>query len=60
MDVNNSWWVSELQVADCKKGWPHPEWKDAMQKWYSWLQEMKKKDEEKREHNVNTKSFSIG
>ena len=47
MDANDSWWVSELLGADCKKkAWLHPEWEDTLQIWCSWSQEMKKKDEE--------------
>ena len=26
MDANNSWWVSGLLAADCKKAWLHREW----------------------------------
>ena len=37
MDVNNSWWVSELLALDYIKGWFHPEWEDTMQQWCSWL-----------------------
>ena len=44
----NKWWVSDLVVADCEKAWIHTGWEDAMQKWYNWLEEMKKKDEKEK------------
>ena len=28
--------------------WLQPTWEDTLQRWYNWLYEMKKKDEEKR------------
>ena len=31
-----------------KKAWLHPGWEDTMLRWFSWLYEVKKKDEEKR------------
>ena len=41
--------VSDLLAADCKKVRLHPEWEDKVQRWYGCsLQDMKKKDEEKR------------
>ena len=46
MDAHNRWWVAEL-LADCEKAWLHPEEEETMQKWYVWLEEMKKKDERK-------------
>ena len=45
--ANNSWWVSELLAADCKKSVAPPRM-DTMLRWLSWLYEVKKKDEEKR------------
>ena len=45
MDAENRWWVSELLAADCEKAWIHTGWEDTMQKWYKWLEEMRKKDE---------------
>ena len=45
MDAKNRWWVSELLAADCEKAWIHTGWEDTMQKWYKWLDEMKKRDE---------------
>ena len=48
MGANNSWWFSELLAGDCKNAWFHPECEDTMRRWYNWLNEMKKKDEEKR------------
>ena len=43
--ANTSWWVSELLAADCEKAWLHAGLEDTVQKWYDWLEEMKKKDE---------------
>ena len=48
MGAKNIWWFSELLAGDCKNAWFHPEWEDTMRRWYNWLNEMKKKDEEKR------------
>ena len=45
MDAKNRWWVSELLAKDCEKAWTHTGWEDTMQKWYQWLDRMKKKDE---------------
>ena len=45
MDAENRWWVSELLAADCETAWIHAECQDTMQKWYEWLEEMKKRDE---------------
>ena len=45
MDAKNRWWVSELLAKDCEKAWTHTGWEDTMQKWYGWLEHMKKKDE---------------
>ena len=45
MDAENRWWVSELLAADFQKAWIHTGWEDTVQKWYNWLEEMKKKDE---------------
>ena len=39
--------LTDLLAADCEKAWIHPGWEDTMQKWYEWLEEMKKKDEKK-------------
>ena len=44
MDAKNRWWVSELLAKDCGKAWTHTGWEDTMQKWYEWLEHMKKKD----------------
>ena len=44
MDAESRLWVSELLAADCEKVWIHPGWKDTLQKWYNWWEEMKKKD----------------
>ena len=45
MDAENRWWVSELLVADCEKVWIHTGRQDILQKWYKWLEEMKKRDD---------------
>ena len=45
MNAKNRWWVAEIWAADCEKAWIHTGWEDTMQKWYNWLEEMKKKDE---------------
>ena len=45
MDAKNRRWVAELLAKDCDKVWTHTGWKDTMQKWYAWLENMKKKDE---------------
>ena len=47
-DAKNRRWVTELLVADCEKAWSHPGWEDIMQKWYEWLEEVKKKDEKEK------------
>ena len=38
-------WVTELLAADTENAWIDAGWEGAMQKWYKWLEEMKKKDE---------------
>ena len=48
MDAQNRWWVTELLAADCERAWIHPGWEITMQKWYEWLEEMKKKDEKEK------------
>ena len=45
MDAKNRWWVSELLAKECEKAWTHTGWDDTVQKWYEWLEHMKKKDE---------------
>ena len=34
------------KAADCGKAWIHTGWEDTMQKWYKWLEEKKKRDDE--------------
>ena len=46
MDATDSWWVSQLLAADCKKS-VAPPMMDTVRRWYDRLYEMKKKDEEK-------------
>ena len=48
MDAWNRWWVSELLATDCEKAWIHTGWEDTMQKWYHWLEDMKKNDEKEK------------
>ena len=48
MDAESRWWVTELLAADCEKAWIHPGWEDTMQKWYEWLEKMKKDDEKEK------------
>ena len=45
MEAENRWWVSELLGTDCEKAWTHTGWEDTLQKWFYWLEEMKKKDD---------------
>ena len=45
VDAKNRWWVSEWLAKDCEKAWTHTGWEDTMQKWYAWLDHMKKKAE---------------
>ena len=47
-DAKNRWWVSELLAKDCDEAWIHTGWEDTMQKWYEWLEHMKKKDEKEK------------
>ena len=42
MDTENRWWVAELLAADCEKAWIHPGKEETMQKFYVWLEKMKK------------------
>ena len=45
MDAKNRWCVSELLAKDFEKAWTYTGWENTMQKWYEWLEHMKKKDE---------------
>ena len=45
MGAENRWWVAELLAEICEKAWTHTGWEDTKQKWYEWLEHMKKKDE---------------
>ena len=33
-----------MLAKDCEKAWTHTGWEDTMQKWYEWLEYMKKED----------------
>ena len=48
MDAENRWSVAELLAADCEKAWLHPGEEEAMQKWYVWLETLKKEDEKRK------------
>ena len=48
MDAKNCWWVAELLAKDCEQAWARTGWEDTMQKWYEWLEQMKKKDEKEK------------
>ena len=48
MYAENRWWVSELLAKDCENAWTHTGWEDTVQKWYKWLDEMKKRDEKRK------------
>ena len=45
MGAKNRWWVSELLAKDCERAWTDTGCEETMQKWYEWLEHMKKKDE---------------
>ena len=53
MDAKNRRWVSELLAKNCEKAWIHTRWEETAQKWYEWLESMKKKDEEKWERCIS-------
>ena len=55
MDAESRWWVCELLAADCGKAWMHPGWEDMMQKWYEWLEKMKKVEKGKVEERHQQK-----
>ena len=46
MDAKDRWWVAEILATDCEKVWIHTGCEDTMQKWYEWLEYMKRKDGE--------------
>ena len=45
--------VSELSAADCEKAWIHTGCEGTMQKWYEWLEGMKKQDERERSEEMH-------
>ena len=56
MDAKNHRWLLELLAKDCDKAWTHTGWEDTMQKWYEWLEHLKKKDvKEKWRRCINEK-----
>ena len=42
-------------AADCEKAWIHTGWEETMQKWYHWLEDMKKKDEKGKMEEMHQK-----
>ena len=53
MDAESGWWVTELLAADCEKVWTHAGWENTMQKWYTWLEKMKKKDDKEKMKEIH-------
>ena len=45
-------------AADCEKAWIHTGWEDTMQKWYNWLEEMKKKDEKEKMEEMHKRKMA--
>ena len=60
MDAESRWWVSELLAADCEKAWIHPGEEDTMQKWYGWLEEMRKNDEKGKKEEIHQQKVAQG
>ena len=55
MDAENRWWAAELLAAYCEKAWIHTGWGDIVQKWFQWLEDMKKKDEKENMEEMHQK-----
>ena len=53
MDAKNRWSVAKLLAKDCEKSWTHTGWEDSMQKWYEWLNYMKKNDEKEKMEEIH-------
>ena len=55
MDAKNRWWVTEIlaTVFFFKKTWIHTGWEDTMQKWYEWLEYVKRKDEKEKMEDMH-------
>ena len=45
-------------MVDCEKAWLHPEEEATMQKWNTWLQEMKRECEQKKAEEVHQQKVS--
>ena len=55
MDAENRWWVAELLPRQtARKLGSNPGEKETMQKWYVWLEKMKKEDEEEKDGREGT------
>ena len=59
MDAKNRWWVSELFARDCEKAWTRTGWDDTAQKWYKWLEHVKKKVEKKSGGDASAKGGEV-
>ena len=45
--------VAELLAADCENARLHPGEEETIQKWYAWLEKMKKEDEKRKMEEVH-------
>ena len=60
MFAKNRWWVSELLLAaDCEKAWIHPGWENTVQKWFYWLEDMKKKVEKENMEEIHQHEVAL-
>ena len=58
MDAKNRWWVADLLAANCEKAWLHSVEETKMQGWFSWLEDLKKKDEKKQMEEMHQQQAS--
>ena len=58
MNAKNRWWVADLLAANCEKAWPHSVEETKMQGWFSWLEDLKKKDEKKQMEEMHQQQAS--
>ena len=58
MDAKNRWWFADLLAANCEKAWPHSVEETKMQGWFSWLEDLKKKDEKKQMEQMHQQQAS--
>ena len=56
--AENRGWFAELLAADCEEAWLHPGEEETMQKWYFWLEEMRKKDEKRKMEELHQQNES--